>query len=569
MAIFLRDWFSSLTGWTNVGNVFSDGERLNLDSVADAACSAKRNILPTSNEFLVEVDIEYSLDAGFTGYVELLDASNNPVVWFYVNGGNVTVDTDGDTASSVGMGHSARRHLVIAVDRVNNQARFFLAGAEPLSGPYTGWSQIGATKAYSGAAITQVQFRTSTTGQMYADQLHIYSPDYFIIGDSISDGKELWSVKPDYRWEYTGGNPSTPPHYKLEQLLGAGTNYVADRGFGGAKSGDVDTWIQSSVIDQYAKRCIIHVGVNDINAGAVSLATLKSNIESVIGQLQAGGITGENIILCKIAPSSWFNGTPANDEADRLAYNVWIYNKACEIGARLVLNSEALNDNTRLVEYKRIKAAYTSGGTHLTEAGNTVFAGAIHASRPPGGVLRPASTDLFPASYLGNYTVVAGATHELAGNASMQLTAAGNLTTGIRLAGNASMSMTGTGVLNSGAVLQGAARITLTSSANLSTSAITMQTLLDAILTRLAAVDFIAPDNSGIAANGAAITAMQEDVNSLITYAISMSKWKNNKLARASVVGTVETWVLYDDDNTTPLLTWTHDTSTKVRGKAI
>jgi hypothetical protein len=86
--------------------------------------------------------------------------------------------------------------------------------------------------------------------------------------------------------------------------------------------------------------------------------------------------------------------------------------------------------------------------------------------------------------------------------------------------------------------------------------------------TRLASADYTAPDNAGIAANGAAIASLQSDITSLLSYAISMSKWKNNKLARISVVGTVETWVLYDDDNTTPLLTWTHDTSTKARGKA-
>ena|SRR3990167_10866085 len=79
---------------------------------------------------------------------------------------------------------------------------------------------------------------------------------------------------------------------------------------------------------------------------------------------------------------------------------------------------------------------------------------------------------------------------------------------------------------------------------------------------------YTAPDNAGIAANGAALTAMQGDVTDLLTYAVGMSKWKNNKLARTSVVGNLETWVLYEDDSLTPALTWTNNTTTRTRTKA-
>ncbi len=566
MSIFLRDWFDagSLTGWTVAGDVIAtdyatDGGRLKLNSVADAAVSAKRAITPTSDEFLVEVDIEYSSDAGFSGYVELLDAANTPIVWFQVNGGNVTVDTDGDSSSSVAMAASVRRHLVIAVDRVNNEARFFLAAEETAVGPWYGWSQIGTTKAYSGTDITQIQFRTSTTGQMYADQLHVFSPDYFIIGDSISDGKSLWSVKPDYRLLLSNPNPSTPPHYKLEQLLGAGTDYVANRGFGAAKSGDVNSWVQSSVIDQYAKKCIIHVGINDICNGVVTLAALQSNIGAIIGKLQAGGITGENIILCKIDPAAWFDGYPSGDEDNRLAYNNWLYNKACEVGARLVFNSEALNDNNKLTQYKRLKSTYRdSGGVHLNATGNGALAQAIHDSRPPGGVLRPASYDLFPASYLGSYNVTYVPAAQLSGAIICRSTVTAEITTSIRLSAAIAARSTLTGALNSGAVLQGSLQANCTLTADLTASgAVTLQDIYSLVLTRVAANEF-----------QAGLAALQGDITSLLSYAVSMSKWKNNKLSRASVAGTVETWVLYDDDGITPLLTWTHDTSTKVRGKA-
>lgn len=105
-------------------------------------------------------------------------------------------------------------------------------------------------------------------------------------------------------------------------------------------------------------------------------------------------------------------------------------------------------------------------------------------------------------------------------------------------------------------------------------------TNLDDIPTRLAAADYTAPDNAGIAAlptlaemlaGGVAkestLATAQADITSVLNYAIAMSKWKNNKLAR-TVAGTTETWVLYDDDSTTPLLTWTNNISTRVRTKA-
>ena len=74
-------------------------------------------------------------------------------------------------------------------------------------------------------------------------------------------------------------------------------------------------------------------------------------------------------------------------------------------------------------------------------------------------------------------------------------------------------------------------------------------------------------EGSSILAKEATVVSAQTDITSVLNYAIAMSKWKNNKLAR-TVVGATETWVLYDDDSTTPMLTWAHNTSTKVRTKA-
>lgn len=73
---------------------------------------------------------------------------------------------------------------------------------------------------------------------------------------------------------------------------------------------------------------------------------------------------------------------------------------------------------------------------------------------------------------------------------------------------------------------------------------------------------------AGGIAKEASVTALQSDMTTALSYMIAMSKWKNNKLARTSVVGNTETWVLYDDDSTTPLLTWTNNTTTRTRTKA-
>jgi len=86
--------------------------------------------------------------------------------------------------------------------------------------------------------------------------------------------------------------------------------------------------------------------------------------------------------------------------------------------------------------------------------------------------------------------------------------------------------------------------------------------------TRLAAADYTAPDNAGITQIQADIATAQADITSILNYAIAMSKWKNNKMVKTGTVGATETWVIYDDDNTTPLLTYTFNTSTKVRTKA-
>ena len=95
-----------------------------------------------------------------------------------------------------------------------------------------------------------------------------------------------------------------------------------------------------------------------------------------------------------------------------------------------------------------------------------------------------------------------------------------------------------------------------------------LDSTVSGVLTETQSQPTLAEMLAGGVAKEATLATAQTDITSVLNYTIAMSKWKNNKLAKTGTVGATETWVLYDDDSTTPMLTWTNNISTRVRTKA-
>lgn len=409
MAIFLRDWFNlGLGQWTTTGGVSivtaNSEQRMKVNSTANSAESAWASINPTSNELIVEFDLFRSGDAGFVGDVELQDSAGAKVCGFKVQAnGDLIISTDNGSTFTQTAVWSANTYyqLHFAVDKINKTCRFYLSNAAGQASSSWYWLN-SATYGFLGT-IARFCFKTSTTGFLYASFVHAFSPNYFVIGDSIGNGENQWSAHPNNRtgggYDITRGNA-----YQLEQLLGAGVEYVCDRAWNGSNSTHINTDIDALVIKQYAKKVIVHVGHNDFYSGLNTLATAKSNINSIITKLNNAGISGANITFCKIPPSLLFEGTPAGDEQNRIDFNAWLEDRCAQLGMRIAFNNERLNDNTILTQYKRLQAQYDNGdGVHYTALGQAELAKTMGQAKAPGGVLRPATTNrVYPASYLDN-----------------------------------------------------------------------------------------------------------------------------------------------------------------------
>jgi lysophospholipase L1-like esterase len=121
------------------------------------------------------------------------------------------------------------------------------------------------------------------------------------LGDSITYGNGTW---PGTSGSFSNGDTSwfTYACYyasgKLKQVYNAGIS--------GQTSTQILARVQTDVIAKSPKMCAILCGTNDPTNG-IALATTKSNIDSMITQLQAAGITP---ILCTIPPQSISTNRP-------------------------------------------------------------------------------------------------------------------------------------------------------------------------------------------------------------------------------------------------------------------
>lgn len=372
--IFLERFNGDLSQWTldttggAVSIVTQDySTKLKLDDTSGSGIvSAARTFTEPSGKWILEYDIKHA--ASSVGILELLDSANNPIVTIDLGStaDTISFSTDADGASTAAFSSGVYKQVILVVDNAAHTVKCYISGSATYPGDNL--NQVGGSKSYSGAAIAKLRFKTgvSTTGIVYIDEVKVYTPDLFVIGDSIADGKLYWSTHPESVVRLVDKeDETTPPQWVLAGHLGGTSNvWVANRAFGGSKSTDIDSYIQSNVIDHGALRVYVSVGHNDIVTG-VTLSSMQTNLNSIITKLQTAGITGANIILNNVAPSASID--TAVERSQKQAWNTWLRYKAADIGAVYVDSAANLksssDENALATSYK------DTDNVHLTPAG--------------------------------------------------------------------------------------------------------------------------------------------------------------------------------------------------------
>lgn len=554
----LDDWTLDTSGGTAQIQTVNNDEKLVLnDTSASALVSATRSIEGQSAPFCIEVDIYAG--TGAIGLLEALDAADNVLFSIKADANTLlgTFDTDNDTASTFALIASKYYNIVFYCDPLTDTVKaWYITGTG--TAPST-WTAIGAGKSYSGALVSKIRLTTdaTATGEARFDEVKVFRPNVFCIGDSNTAGYAVsgnyWNPSPDSSQRLGGGEDEEHAYPHLLGLKFTPAQWAANRGLNAAMSADLDARIQGDVIDQGAQTVVIMIGTNDIS-NSVGLATIEAHIQSAAYKAATAGLT---VCLCSVPPRNAWDSTQDTKRGD---LNTWIESHSAANGYRFADVYTAVRDAT---DPNILLPAYDAGdGLHFSQAGlqaiaDTVYSALLEtkaiADMASGAdsievrnlvSLTESALGADSLNVLGLVSVcdIGAGADSLSIFAAIQLLELASAVEGL-VAGGAwetcSVTDSGTGADSVSAIIKEGA---------------TLQDIYNLTLTRLASAAYVVPDNAGI--------------TSLLAHAVSMSKWKNNKLARTSTAGTVETWVLYDDDNTTPLLTWTHNTSTRMREKA-
>lgn len=554
----LADWTLDQAGGTAQIQTVNNDEKLVLnDTSASALVSATRAIEGQSAPFCIEVDIYAG--TGAIGLLEVLDGSDNVLFSIKADANTLlgTFDTDNDAASTFAILASKYYQIVFYCDTISDTVKaWYITGTG--TAPST-WTAIGAAKSYSGALVSKVRLTTDTTatGEARFDEVKVFRPNVFCIGDSNTAGYKssapYWNPSPDSSQRLGSGEDEEHSYPHWLGLKYTPDQWAANRGLNAAMSADLDSRIQGDVIDQGAQTVAILIGTNDIS-NSVALATIEANIQSAANKAATAGLT---VCLCSVPPRNTWDST---QNTKRNSLNAWIESHCTTNGYRFADVYTAVKNPSNP---DQLDPSYDAGdGLHFTTTGLQVIADTVYSSLLETKSITDTATG---ADSIEVRNLVALVESALGADSLNML---GLVSVGDSGAGADSLSIfAAIQILELASAVEGLVAggawelysVTDSGAGVDSVSAIikegaTLQDIYDLTLTRLASAAYVAPDNAGI--------------TSLLAHAVSMSKWKNNKLARTSAAGTVETWVLYDDDGTTPLLTWTHDTSTRTREKA-
>ncbi len=370
--VFLERFSGDLSSWTTAGpaSIVTQGynAKARLDDSPTNTAATVMTILDASNTVLITIttgntanQLDFSTNSSTASSVSF-NSSTYRQVALYVNGSTASAwlsESDGTNGvlAAVGSGKSF----------IGTPAKIkFAKGATTMTRTFT--------PPASGKWLLEYDINYSAT-YTYLDEVKIFEPDIFLIGDSRTDGKYPWSNHPGWSDRSASTNDETsPPNVQLGAQRG--NDWPANRGFGNARLSQIVSNITSTVINQGAKRVVVSAGHNDIYTGD-TLANMQGYITSIVESLEAAGITGRNIILCDSVISYLIN---TGAEIALLSdWNAWLEGYAATHDYAFI-NTRSLLESPP----GTIASAYDQGDQiHYNKAGSGIYAGLIQTALDP------------------------------------------------------------------------------------------------------------------------------------------------------------------------------------------
>jgi lysophospholipase L1-like esterase len=420
--VFLDRFNGGLSHWvvsnpslvTIVTKDFSPKMRLNGNSL-----TAVHSFAEPGEPWVFECDCMY--ESGSSIVVELLDSLDNIIAYADLTSNIVTFNTDspatlrdnvlyppsiadrlrpnvivGDITDDYDA--TNYKEIVFVVNNLSNRIELLVSEDTDNSGvgpTHGGLKSIGV-KGYSGDGISKIRFKTQSAGICYVDEVKIYTPNLFIIGDSITDGKIFWSYHPNYSGRLDSNEDETSaPHYRLGLMLGGLTEWVADRAGGGWLLSAANSHFPRNIINEYPKMVVVAAGHNDI-INAYTLEQMQAAINSIIAKLQNASLITSSVFV-NVFPGSDIDTT--TERTLKTDWNTWLETRAAEVGAAYVDMDSVMQKDA---DPNALKAEYDQGdGVHLSKPGSQVWAKTIFDVMLAAGIvegsdiLRPLDEDIW------------------------------------------------------------------------------------------------------------------------------------------------------------------------------
>jgi lysophospholipase L1-like esterase len=372
----LDNWTLDASGGSVQIQTVNNDEKLVLsDTSSSALVSATRSIEGQSAPFCIEADIYAA--SGAIGLLEALDAAGNVIFSIKADAGagQGAFDADNDTASTFTFSAGAYYQIVFFCDTFTDAVRaWYITGTGTAP---SAWTAIGAAKSYSGALIAKIRLTTDTTatGEVRFDEVKVFRPNVFCIGDSNTAGYKssspYWNPVPSSAQRLGAGEDETHSYPYWLSLKYTPDQWAANRGLNAAQSADLDARIQGDVIDQGAQAVVILIGTNDISGG-VALAALEANIQSAADKAATAGLT---VCLCSVPPR---NAWDSAQNAKRASLNAWIQSHSAANGYRFADVYSAVKAPSNP---DQLEPAYDSGdGLHFTTTGLQFIADTVYSA---------------------------------------------------------------------------------------------------------------------------------------------------------------------------------------------
>lgn len=293
-----NDEGTATTGWTASNATLNvTGSVLRQTKTAGGTSSSMTKSMtftPSAQDYILYGKAKASYDTNHIGVIWFLNGAKEVSIWFGSDAANTTYN--GGAVSICGTTGASTRNVAtaaLATGYDTTWIEFALHFDAKWSRLNCFFKESGkwrfkvsvACDWFSSSAIAVLNTTaTPAAGWVEVDHLTLCKPNIISIGDSICEGKTLFS--PDHALGLTNNTNSWQYHAQIYQSLR--NNLIINKGVGSNTSAQIASRVAADVADHDPRVVFLHASSNDEGA-SISKAARSTNVQNSINTITGAG----------------------------------------------------------------------------------------------------------------------------------------------------------------------------------------------------------------------------------------------------------------------------------------